>query len=94
MKYDFSPILAPFGAHINRFYLRVSPITGDAVDICLVLIVKPTISNLLCNVIAQRVVDGMASIMEDDLREQAFMFAQDVCYWRYTCQIEVEQYAN
>lgn len=91
MKYDFSHVLAEFSAHINRFYLRVSPITGDAVDICLVLIAKPTISDLLCNIIAQRVVDAMASVMEDDLRIQAFILAQDVCYWQYSCQILVEE---
>lgn len=90
MKYDFSPVLAEFSAHIDRFYLRVSPAHGDAVDICLVIFVRPTVSDLLCNIIAQRVVDRMHEVMEDDLREQAFAFAQDVCYWQYSCQIEVE----
>lgn len=90
MKYDFSPVLAEFSAHIDRFYLMVSPVQGDAVDICLVIIVRPTISDLLCQVIAQRAVDRMHEVMEADLREQAFAFAQDTCYWQYSCQVVFE----
>lgn len=83
MYYDMRPILEPVKAHIDHYLLRVSPIEGDGVLIELVIFVLPSLHASLRQDLANHAVVQLHSLMEADLRQQAFDLCQDASYWTY-----------